>query len=130
MIFKEVAGGVVLRLAVYESGRLVPVSEPFELNKETGGIHYLRFPISRKRFVCLTNIISCMNFSSTHGGGVFEGSNSRDFSVKDTLFVIKQNPLRLHNVVVLRGMKPYRYVRYYGPENSYCDVSEVAFTKC
>lgn len=60
-------------------------------------------------------------------GGVFEGSNSRDFSVKDTLFVIKQNPLRLHNVVVLRGMKPYRYVRYYGPENSYCDVSEVAF---
>lgn len=63
MIFKEVAGGVVLMLAVYESGRLVPVSEPFELNKETGGIHYLRFPISRKRFVCLTNIISCMNFS-------------------------------------------------------------------
>lgn len=47
--------------------------------------------------------------------------------MKDTLFVIKQNPLRLHNVVVLRGMKPYRYVRYYGPENSYCDVSEVAF---
>ena len=24
-------------------------------------------------------------------------------------------------------MKPYRYVRYYGPENSYCVVSEVAF---
>lgn len=54
MIFKEVAGGVVLRLAVYESGRLVPVSEPFELNKETGGIHY--FEVSDKQEeVCLLN---------------------------------------------------------------------------
>ena len=128
MIFKEVAGGVVLRLAVYESGRLVPVSEPFELNKETGGIHY--FKVSDKQEeVCLLNKYNQLYelFPQHMVGGVFEGSNSRDFSVKDTLFVIKQNPLRLHNVVVLRGMKPYRYVRYYGPENSYCDVSEVAF---
>lgn len=128
MIFKEVAGGVVLRLAVYESGRLVPVSEPFELNKETGGIHY--FEVSDKQEeVCLLNKYNQLYelFPQHMVGGVFEGSNSRDFSVKDTLFVIKQNPLRLHNVVVLRGMKPYRYVRYYGPENSYCDVSEVAF---
>lgn len=126
--FENVSGGVALMLAVYEAGNLVSVSEPFELNRETGGVHYFQASDETEE-VCLLNKYGQFQelFPQHMVGGVFEGSNNRDFSVKDTMFVIKKNPLRLHNVVVLGGTRPYRYVRYYGPENGYCDVSEVAF---
>lgn len=128
IVFKEVAGGVVLGLAVYESGRLVPISDPFELNRETGGIHYFQGS-DKTEEICLLNKYNQLAelFPQHMVGGVFEGSNSRDFSVRDTLFVIRENPLRLYNVAVLGETRPYRYVRYRGPENGYCDVSEVAF---
>ncbi len=35
--------------------------------------------------------------------------------------------MRLYSVVTLSSTKHYRYVRYVGPENGYCNVSEVAF---
>ena len=60
-------------------------------------------------------------------GGAFEGSNRADFLQKDTLYVVKEAPVRLYSVVRLSNTKPYRYVRYVGPENGYCNVSEVAF---
>ena len=126
--FKNVTGGVALRLAVYEAGSLVPISEPFELNRETGGVHYFRISDETEEVCLLNKYGQFLELFPQHMvGGVFEGSNSRDFSVKDTLFVIKKNPLRLHNVITLSATRPYRYVRYYGPENGYCDVSEVAF---
>lgn len=37
--------------------------------------------------------------------------------------------MRLYSVVTLSSTKHYRYVRYVGPENGYCNVSEVAFMR-
>ncbi len=60
-------------------------------------------------------------------GGVFEGSNDAGFRTRDTLFVIEEKPVRLQNVVYVSNPKEYRYLRYYGPAGSYCNVSEVGF---
>ncbi len=66
-------------------------------------------------------------FAQRMVGGAFEGSNRADFLQKDTLYVVKEAPVRLYSVVRLNNTKLYRYVRYVGPENGYCNVSEVAF---
>lgn len=126
--FQQVTGGVTGRLAVYEGKQLIPISEPFELNRETGGVHFFRVG-EEKEEICLLNKFSqYMEMFPQHMvGGVFEGSNRPDFRIKDTLFVIRKNPLRLHNVAYPQTKKAYRYVRYYGPENGNCDVAEVAF---
>lgn len=60
-------------------------------------------------------------------GGKFEGSNDPDFRQKDILYVINEKPERLQTVVRSYSSKPYRYVRYMGPEKSHCNVAEVVF---
>ncbi|MFR9262122.1 MAG: hypothetical protein ACLVL2_16250 [Bacteroides cellulosilyticus] len=41
--------------------------------------------------------------------------------------MIEEKPVRLQNVVYVSNPKEYRYLRYYGPAGSYCNVSEVGF---
>ena len=63
-------------------------------------------------------------------GGVFEGSNQPDFSEKDTLFMVQKVPGRLKAVVRSWSDKKYRYFRYFGAKNTYCNVAEVEFYEC
>ena len=59
---------------------------------------------------------------------MFEGSDYPDFRTKDTLFTIKELPLRMHNVVYpKKNGKKYRYVRYYDPAYSHCNIAEAGF---
>lgn len=60
-------------------------------------------------------------------GEVFEGSNDAGFRKKDTLYLIEEKPVRLYNVAYVDKSKGYRYLRYYGPAGSYCNISEVGF---
>ncbi len=126
--YEGVAGGVVFQLAVYESNTLVAITAPFLLSKETGGVYFFETSDEMEEVKLLNKYSQLFeSFPQRMVGGVFEGSNRPDFSVKDTLFMVKENPLRLHNVALLDNTKSYRYVRYYGPNNSYCNVSEVGF---
>lgn len=59
-------------------------------------------------------------------GGVFETSDTPDFSRVDTLYVITECPKRLFTTVDIDGMAGRRYVRYKGPEKSYCNVGEIS----
>lgn len=126
--FDDVEGGVVLQLSVYKHGRLIPVSNPFVLDGSTGGIHYFEGSDETEEIKLLNKYHQFIEpFAQRMVGGAFEGSNRADFLQKDTLYVVKEAPVRLYSVVRLNNTKPYRYVRYVGPENGYCNVSEVAF---
>ena len=126
--FDGVEGGVVLQLSVYKYGRLIPVSNPFVLDGSTGGVHYFEGSDEVKEIKLLNKYHQFIEpFAQRMVGGAFEGSNRADFLQKDTLYVVKEAPVRLYSVVRLSNTKPYRYVRYVGPENGYCNVSEVAF---
>ena len=87
-------------------------------------MHYLSLQLSirRQRQMCIRD-----RFIDRMVGGVFEGSNDAGFRTRDTLFVIEEKPVRLQNVVYVSNPKEYRYLRYYGPAGSYCNVSEVGF---
>ncbi|MDE6769801.1 MAG: discoidin domain-containing protein, partial [Muribaculaceae bacterium] len=45
----------------------------------------------------------------------------------DTLATISEEPYRLYTTVTSKSDKPYRYVRYRGADNSYCNIAELAF---
>lgn len=127
--FDDVEGGVAFRLCVYNKDkRLIPVSDPFVFDKATGGIHYFE-GLRDVEYVKLLNKYHQFvePFAKRVVGGVFEGSNRADFLQKDTLYRIKKTPVRLYSVVNLCPAKSYRYVRYVGPKNGYCNISEVAF---
>lgn len=60
--------------------------------------------------------------------GVLEGANNPDFGDAVPLFIIKDVPLE--NVLteqVINCSKGFRYVRYIGPSDSYCNIAELEF---
>ena len=56
--------------------------------------------------------------------GLFQGANSSDFSDAIPIYIIDDTTLREGDVKCSRG---FRYVRYVGPANSYCQIAEVSF---
>lgn len=126
--FCDIEGRVVMCLAVYKDKELIPVTEPFELNKETGTLNFYQTNDTLEEVKLLNKYHQFHeSFPMLMVGGTFEGSNYADFKEKDTLHIISEPPLRQDNVIYLSEVKPYRYARYYGPMDSNCDVAEVAF---
>lgn len=126
--FKDVEGGVVFILAIYENGKIMPISYPFEFDRKTGGIYFFHIADESEDIILLNKFNQFFeSFPHRMLNGVFEGSNDPQFKVKDTLFIIKELPLRMYNVIYPKNNKKYRYARYYGPENSHCNIADIAF---
>lgn len=62
-------------------------------------------------------------------GGVFEASNTADFSSGVvTLHTVPSAPPELaYTTVAVTDTNAYRYVRYLGPTDGYCNVAEIVF---
>lgn len=102
------------------------ITDPFYL--EPGGdVRFIRPTDELQDITVLSKHIKKETYLYRMAGGVFEGSNYPDFRTSDTLYVIPQSPERLYTPVWLTSGKEYRYIRYYGPPHSFCNVSEVAF---
>ncbi len=127
--FKDVEGGVMFILATYNGGLLTALTDPFALDHDTGEICFLT-PAEKNNTVNLYRkfyIAEKGYFYDRMIGGVIEGSEQADFAEADTLFVIKEAPFRLYTTVYLNSEKSYRYMRYRGAKNSYCNIAELAF---
>ncbi len=126
---KDVDGDVVMRLGVYRDNKLQFISNPFNISKKDGSVR-LYNPKAEEESICLLykfDDIFREKFSAGMVGGVMEGSNYSDFREKDTLHIIDKAPERLYSRAKSDSDKPYRYVRYYGPEGGKCYASEVSF---
>jgi hypothetical protein len=130
----DIEENIVFRLATYErskgeEGALRPLSDPFLVEPESYELRFFEADEqAKKRVVLLHKFELDYVFPWRMVGGVFEGSNRADFAQVDTLFKVTHRPVRLWNVVhVAPTGKSDRYVRYVGPENSYCDVAEITF---
>ena len=128
--FDNIEGGVTLRLAIYKDEKLSYISDPFVLEKESRDIHFFTKSTEMEEVILINKYHQFIEPFAHHMiGGVFEGSNNSDFKNCDTLHIIKEFPLRLYNKVTVSNKKKYRYLRYIGPPNSFCDISEVSFFK-
>lgn len=124
--FKDVDTDGVFLLAVWQNNQLQLITDPFYL--EPGGdVRFIRPTDELQDITVLSKHIKKETYLYRMAGGVFEGSNYPDFRTSDTLYVIPQSPERLYTPVWLTSGKEYRYIRYYGPPHSFCNVSEVAF---
>lgn len=127
--FENVGGGAVFTLAAWDGKSYATVSPPFLLERETGKIRFI-VPKAEKQELVLyrkCHLTLSVLFNDRMIGGVVEGSNRADFVDSDTLFLIKEAPYRLYTVARLNSDKPYRYMRYKGPDGCFCNISELAF---
>jgi hypothetical protein len=126
LIFDNIEGNIVFTLALYKDNTIIPISDPFYLDEESN-IHVFSAQKEMVKATLYHKYKLDFGFRQKLEGGVFEGSNVRDFSKKDTLFTITERPNRLYSTVTLNSDKEYRYVRYIGPDGGYCNIAEVAF---
>lgn len=81
------------------------------------------------------NVVSKIKFAPRSGfpgrmdGGVFQASSVANFSTDViTLFTISGSPTEgTLTTQTIGGNTPYRYVRYLGPANGFCNVAEIEF---
>lgn len=127
--FKDVEGGVMFTLATSDGNQLTALTDPFALEHDTGEIRFLT-PEKENHTVNLYRkfyMAAKGYFYDRMIGGVIEGSEQVDFTDADTLFMINEAPFRLYTTVYLNSESSYRYMRYRGAKNSYCNIAELAF---
>lgn len=129
VLLRDIDGDVVMRLGAYRDGQLQMMTDPFFISKKTGEVRFFD-PAEEKEEICLLykfDDIFREGFSAGMLGGVMEGSDYPDFRTKDTIHVISEAPRRLYTRARSMRGRPYRYVRYYGPDGGKCYASEVSF---
>lgn len=126
--FTNVEGDVIFRLAKWDGKDLHMCSDPFLFEKFSGNIRSFQ-AVAEKDTISLYFKYHLYNetFIFRMPGGVFEGSNDVDFMNHDTLFLVTDVPERLNNTIYINPKKKYRYVRYKGGKDSFCNIAEVAF---
>ena len=123
--FNNICGGNVFRLASKHPGKIRFQSDPFYLGC-SGDLHFFKKDKGTQDITVFAKFPPAI-FNSRMSGGVFEGSNDISFRQKDTLFVIDNKPVRLFSTANITDTAKYRYIRYFGPNNGYCNVAELAF---
>jgi len=129
--FRSMGRNTLYSIGVWESGKLIPIGNPFiiqtdgkirnvvcDKNKSQTMILYRKYPF----------FAQFDSFKTRMDMGEFQGSNTRDFSSYSTLFVHKgfTNGCPYNQKLKPSEMK-YKYLRYVGPNGSYCNVNEIAF---
>lgn len=129
--FRSMGRNTLYSIGVWESGKLIPIGNPFiiqtdgkirnvvcDKNKSQTMILYRKYPF----------FAQFDSFKTRMDMGEFQGSNTRNFSSYSTLFVHKgfTNGCPYNQKLKPSEMK-YKYLRYVGPDGSYCNVNEIAF---
>lgn len=128
--FDNIEKGSIAILATWDGKKLQTCSSPFMTDQNTSEIHYYAEEEEKLQtaiFYKKCHLYSLEYMDRRIINGVIEGSNRDDFLYKDTLLLITTIADRLYTKVLLTPTKPYRYIRYRGPENSYSDIAELAF---
>ena len=119
-------GRVALAGRKDRDGKVEPVYGPFIITES--GIRLIRGS-ERKGSVTLFRKYTpeIGEFADRMVGGVVEASDDPLFRNPDTLFVISEEPYRLFTKIGIDPDREYRYVRYRGADNSYCNIAELQF---
>jgi hypothetical protein len=125
--FKDIQTDVVMRLATWENKRMIFLSDPFSVDRLSNEITYFNGDGALQDITLYTKYRES-DYRHRMVDGVLEAGNTPDFSETDGLHLITESPYRLNTVVSLpESDRKYRYVRYRGPEDSHCNVAEIAF---
>jgi hypothetical protein len=103
------------------------VSTFFDAPVATGA--YVGFDYGSPQVIKQISFAPRIKFAARMVGGLFQGSNSADFSNAVTLYQVTTAPVvgQLTTVNISPAKGAFRYVRYLGPADSYCNIAELEF---
>lgn len=129
--FRSMGRNVLYSVGVWDSGKIKPIGNPF-IVENNGKIRYLKCDRSKRQTMTLYRkypfFAQFDSFKNRMDLGEFQGSNSMDFSSVSTLYVHKgfTNGCS-YNQKLKPSKAKYTYLRYIGPNGSYCNVNEISF---
>lgn len=129
--FKSMGRNVLYTVGIFEDGRIIPIGNPFIVEKN-GYIRDVVCDRSKRQTMTLYRkypfFAQFDPFKNRMDNGEFQGSNTKDFSITTTLFTHKGFTNGCSYDQKLKPSKEkYKYLRYIGPNGSYCNVNEISF---
>ena len=129
--FKSMGRNILYTVGIWDSGRIIPVGDPFVIEKN-GNIRDIECDYKKHQNMTLYRkypfFAQFDPFKNRMDLGEFQGSNTKDFSSVTTLFVHKGFTNGCSYEQKLKPSKEkFKYLRYVGPNGSYCNVNEIAF---
>lgn len=130
--FNKLGRDVLYIVLGYDGNRLIPISDPFVLQKN-GSIIYLNQ--NREDYVKYDSLVLKRKYPESYNvvemrkrivGGKIQCANRPDFSDAKTLYII--NTTNIPDKIQLSiSNKPYRFWRYLANEGTYGSIAELAF---
>ena len=129
--FKSMGRNVLYTVGIYENGIMIPIGNPFIVEKN-GNIREVTCDRAKRQTMTLYRkypfFAQFDSFKNRMDLGEFQGSNTKDFSMVSTLFVHKGFTNGCSYDEKLKPSKEkFKYLRYIGPDGSYCNVNEISF---
>lgn len=129
--FKSMGRGIMYIAAFYEDGQIKPFGNPFLLTS-SGQVRDIAI-MKGKQTMKLLRKYPFMgkedHFNSRMSGGRFQGANKSDFSDACNFYIFdgltngNWYEVEVSDTITDR----YRYLRYIGPNGSYCNINELVF---
>ncbi len=125
---KNIEDNVLFSLCSFISGKLQSVYYPFIINKNNSKVYFI--PSSEKQSIYLERKYT-MKFMQEHmkrfKGGIFEVANNSYFTGSEILYTIDNISHPKYYTIDVSVKNPYRYIRYFSPDNSLCNIAELSF---
>lgn len=127
--FEKIGKGIVYLPVIYRNNQPYPIGLAFYCNS-LGEIKQIRpqprnlqqVKLSRK-YPVFANIAY---YARRMKGAVIEGANNPDFNNATKLYTVTK-PIFSIDTIHLNAKQKFRYIRYAAPENSWCNIAELAF---
>ena len=99
----------------------------FDASAASGGYTGIDLGTNTSRRVTKVRYVPRPTFASRMTSGVFQGSNAGTNSGFADLCSVASTPAYAWNEVTSTNTAAFRYLRYYGPANGYCNIAEIEF---
>ena len=128
--FPSMGREIVYMAALYENGRMKPFGEAFYVTKE-GEVLNIKANDEIKQEMQLLRKHPFLRINDKinmwMSGGKFQGANNPDFSDATDLHVHQGKTTGNWYDIRIDETKRFRYLRYIGPNSSYCNINEMVF---
>lgn len=129
VVFKSMGRGILYSTCICKDGQMVPIENPYVL--ETNGKVREIKPSARQVTLRLYRKYPYMGredyFNFRMWNGKFQGSHTRDFSTPTDLYVFEGMTEGCWYERSVEDKEAYRYLRYIGPNGSFCNINELEF---
>lgn len=128
-LFKSMVRGILYSVCIYQEGKMIPIGNPFVL-ENNGRVRDI-VPHAQKITLRLNRKYPYMGredyFNFRMWNGKFQGSNSAEFTHAKDLYQFEGMTEGCWYQRDITDKGYYRYLRYIGPNGSYCNINELEF---